>query len=426
MKRRAFTLLIAAASTVATALVILVGLNLSLGDRLVDVPFVHRQVVADASFRRTLDSVLTPALVAGNQVDELLNGEQIFPAMLAAVRSARSTITVETYIYWSGTIAREFSDVLRERARSGVRVHVLLDWIGGELDDELLETMRADGVEIRRYNPPAWTRLGRFNNRTHRRLLVVDGRTGFIGGAGLADAWRGSGERPGHWRDTHFRVGGPVVAQLQSAFIDNWLQTTGRVLHGDAYLPPLQSTGSSEAQVFTASPRGGSRNMQVMFMLALTAATRSIDLSASYFIPDEVAIATLVDALKRGVRVRIIVPGPYIDKAIARHASRATWGPLLEAGAEIHEYQPTMFHCKVTVVDGRLTSVGSTNFDTRSFTINDEANMNVLDADFAARQTAVFEDDLKRTKRIGLEEWRQRPWRTKALDALASLAASQL
>lgn len=418
--------LLAAATVLATVAVVIVALNLSLGNKQVDTRLARLYRVADPQFLRAMGSVLNPAPVNGNHVEELLNGEHIFPAMLTAIRSARQTITLETYIYWSGSIGVEFAEALAERARDGVRVHILLDWVGGELDDALLARMQALGIEVRRYNGPHWFNLHRLNHRTHRKLLIVDGRVGFIGGAGIADIWRGHAQDPQHWRDTHFRVEGPVVAQLQSAFIDNWLQASGDVLHGYAYLPDLAPAGQQIAQAFTSSPGGGGESMQLMYLMSITAGAESIHLSASYFIPDDVAVDSLVAALKRGVRVQIILPGPHMDVPLVRRASRAGWGRLLAAGAEIHEYQPTMFHCKVMVVDGLWTSMGSTNFDTRSFSINDEANMNVYDAAFARRQIEVFEQDLERSRRITLEEWQGRSWWDKSLDAAASVLSSQL
>ncbi len=415
-----------AVAATLTAVAILVVLNLGLGDKQVDAPLARLYAVGDPQFRRTIGSVLSPAPLPGNRVQALLNGDQIFPAMLGALRAAKTSITFETYIYWSGSIGREFSDAFVEAARRGVKVKVLLDWVGGELDDSHLEAMREAGVEIRRYNPPRWNSLGRMNNRTHRKLMVVDGRVGFTGGVGIADSWRGHAQDAEHWRDSHFQVEGPAVAQMQSAFIDNWLQSTGEVLHGDDFLPALEAAGGATAQVFTSSPRGGAKSMQLLYLMAITAAARSIDLSAAYFVPDELGIESLAAAARRGVRVRIILPGPHIDKAIVRHASRAGWGELLAAGVEIHEYQPTMFHCKVLVVDGLWTSVGSTNFDQRSFSINDEANLNVLDEDFARRQIEVFEADLRQARRVTLEEWKNRPLTERALDLAASLVRSQL
>jgi len=411
-----------ALSFVATLLIA----NLSLGNKEIDKPLQRLYAVDSQQFQWVMGAALTPAMVGGNEVQALVNGNEIFPAMLDAIRSAQRSITFETYIYWSGAVGRGFSDALVERSRQGVSVKVLLDWFGSDLDDQLLEQMRAGGVDIQRYNPPAWHNLQRLNHRTHRRLLVVDGRVGFIGGAGLGDKWSGDAQDPEHWRDSHFRVVGPVVTQLQSAFIDNWMATTGEVLHSLDYLPRVADSGTASAQLFSASPGGGSKSMQLMYLMAITSAAKSIDLSAAYFVPDEVALQSLVQALQRGVRVRIILPGPHMDSWLVQQASRALWGDLLANGAEIHEYQPTMFHCKAMVVDGLWVSVGSTNFDSRSFSINDEANLNVYDAAFATSMTAIFEADIRRSRRILLEEWQDRSWWTRALGAAASLLDSQL
>ena len=381
----------------------------------------------DPRFHQELGTMLGPQFVAGNALQVLRNGDEIFPPMLAAIRGATSTITFETYIYWSGDIGREFTQALAERARSGVKVHVLLDWVGSaKMDDALLDTMRSAGVQIHKFHPPHWSHLGRLNNRTHRKLLVVDGRIGFTGGVGIAPLWTGAAQDPEHWRDTHFRVEGPVVAQMQAVFLDNWIKVSGEVLHGTAYFPPLSNAGSSLAQMFSSSPSGGSENMQLMYLLAITAASRSIDLSAAYFVPDELATDALIAAMHRGVKLRIIVPGPHIDSETVRSASRARWGPLLAAGALIAEYQPTMYHCKVMVIDRLLVSVGSTNFDNRSFRLNDEATLNVLDTGFAAQQTRIFEDDLRRARTVSLTEWRERPWRERIAERFASLLGSQL
>ena len=415
-----------AAAALATVLIVLLVLNLSVGDKQVDARVQPLYGVADPQFRRAMGSILGPALLPGNRVQALVNGSEAFPAMLRAIGSARRSVTLETYIFWSGRIGQEFADALAERARAGVRVHLLLDWIGGRLDDSLLARMERDGVRVRRYNAPRWNNLDRLNSRTHRKLLIVDGTVGFTGGMGIADQWTGNAQDPQHWRDTHFRLEGPAVAQMQSAFIDNWLQATGEVLHGEDYLPPLQTAGSELAQVFTSSPGGGAESMQLMYLLSIGAARESIRISASYFVPDEVALNELAAALARGVRVQIILPGEHMDRPVVRRASRAGWGKLLAGGAEIYEYEPTMYHAKVLIVDARWVSVGSTNFDNRSFAINDEANLNILDAAFAQRQVALFEDDLARARRVTLEEWRSRSLFDEAVDFAASLLSSQL
>ena len=383
--------------------------------------------IDDPRFTQELGVLLGPPFLPGNKVSALLNGDQIFPPMLAAIRSAKTSITFETYIYWSGDIGQAFADALMERARQGVKVHVLLDWVGSaKMDDHMLADMRTAGVQVRKFHPPHWTHLGRLNNRTHRKLLVVDGHVGFTGGVGIAPQWTGHAQDPAHWRDSHFQVEGPVVAQLQSVFIDNWIKVTGDVLYGPTYFPLLAGAGGHAAQMFSSSPSGGSESMQLMYLLAITAASRSIDLSAAYFVPDALTLRALVEAQKRGVKLRIIVPGEHIDSDAVRGASRANWGPLLAAGAVIAEYGPTMYHCKVMIVDGLLTSVGSTNFDNRSFRLNDEATLNVLDKAFAAIQTKTFEADLGLSHQVSLAEWQQRPLRERVGEWMASLIGTQL
>jgi cardiolipin synthase len=294
------------------------------------------------------------------------------------------------------------------------------------MDPTHLAAMEAAGVEVRKFHKPAWYSLARMNNRTHRKVLVVDGKVGFTGGVGIAGLWTGDAQDPQHWRDTHFRAEGPVVAQMQAVFLDNWIKATGVVLHGDNYFPELPAAGNDAAQMFSSSPSGGSESMHLMYLLAITSAQHSIHLSSAYFVPDKLSSQALVDALKRGVKMQIIVPGEHSDAAIVRRASRARWGELLAAGAGIHEYQPTMYHCKVLIVDSLMVSVGSTNFDTRSFRLNDEANLNIYAADFARRQVEVFNADLSRSRRISLNEWQQRPLAEKLLEHAASLIGAQL
>jgi cardiolipin synthase A/B len=364
--------------------------------------------------------------VAGNAVTELLNGDKIFPSMLEAIRGAQRTICFETYIYWQGVIGRQFTDALMDRARSGVSVHVIVDWMGSKVDEQMVAEMRGAGVEFEFFRPVRWYNLDRANNRTHRKLLIVDGKVGFTGGVGVADQWLGNAQGAEHWRESHFRLEGPAVAQMQGAFMENWMRIRGVVLHGDDYFPALEPRGPALGQVVKSSPDEGSEAVRIMFMLSLAAARRSIYVANSYFLPDDIAVETLVAARKRGVEVQVIVPGPIIDTAITRRASRARWGPLLEAGVEIYEYLPAMYHCKVLVVDEAWVSVGSTNFDDRSFKLNAEANVNVLTPEFARRQVEVFFQDRSRSRRVTLEEWRRRPWREKLLERAANLIGSQL
>jgi len=414
-------------SVAATAAVVLFAVNISSGERKITERIVHQYGVADPQFQRSMGVLLGPSLVDGNRVDTLINGKQIFPSMLAAMRAAKKSITFETYIYWSGKVGQDFAATLADRAKNGVHVHLLLDWVGSsKMDSTLLDSMRTAGVEIEKYHPLNWYSLGKLNNRTHRKLLVVDGRVGFTGGVGIADEWDGDAEDPDHWRDTHFRIEGPAVAQMQAAFLDNWVKVTGAVLDGPDYFPAESPAGNDVAQVFKSSRDGGSESMHLMYLLSSVSATRSIDLAMAYFVPDDLSESALVDAMKRGVKLRIILPGPYTDTEVLRTASHAKWGRLLQAGAEIYEYQPTMFHCKVMVVDGLWSTVGSTNFDNRSFRLNDEANLNVLSAEFAERQTAVFNDDLKRSRRVTYEEWENRPWTEKLMERAEAVLDSQL
>ena len=419
--------LVAGTSVLVTLLAVVLLRNLTSGEKQVERTIPRKYSIRDPDFVRAMGIALGPTVVGGNRIEILLNGDAIFPSMLQAIRSARRTITFETYIYWSGEIGRLFAEALAERARAGVQVHVLVDWLGGnKMEEGFIALMEEAGVEFRKYRPLRWYNIHRLNNRTHRKLLVVDGSAGFTGGVGIAEVWTGNGQDPEHWRDSHFRIEGPVVAQLQAAFMDNWIETTGTVLHGSDYFPELEPAGTDSAQLFSSSPSGGSDSMALMYLLAITAAERSIDLSSAYFVPDALAMKALTDALARGVRVRIITPGKHIDAETVRRASRSRWGPLLSAGALIHEYQPTMYHCKVFIVDGLMVSVGSTNFDPRSLHLNDEASLNIYDAEFARQATEIFERDLTQARRISLAEWENRPLREKIMERLASLLGSQL
>ena len=416
-----------AITVLATLLIAALAMNFKTPEKTLERKIEHRYAVSDPQFRREMGVLLGPGIVPGNTVTDLENGDEIFPSMLEAIRGARKTITFETYIYWSGDIGQRFADALAERARNGVAVKVMLDWAGSiKMDDALLEQIKAAGVEVHQYRPLKWYNLGRLNNRTHRKLLVVDGRVGFTGGVGIADQWEGHAEDPDHWRDLHFRIEGPVVAQFQAAFNDNWIKTTGVVLNGADYFPPLERMGDMDAHMFVASPAGGSESMHLMYLMAIAAAERSIDLEAAYFVPDDLIIKALLAARHRGVRVRVILPGKHIDSETVRLASKAHWGELLLGGVEIHEYQPTMMHNKLLIVDGLMVSVGSTNFDVRSFRLNDEASLNVYDAAFAARMTEVFEADLKPTVRYTYEMWQQRPLKEKLFEKFVLPLKSQL
>ena len=414
-------------TALVTVLAVVLAMNFATPEKKLERKIEHRYNVADPQFRRELGVMLGPGIVGGNRIIDLQNGREIFPAMLAAVSAAQKTITFETYIYWSGEVGQKMADALAERARAGVKVNVMIDWAGSiKMEDTLLEQMQAAGVVVHRYRPLHWYNLGRLNNRTHRKLLVVDGCIGFTGGVGIADQWQGDAQDPEHWRDMHFRIEGPVVSQMQAAFNDNWIKTTGEVLNGADYFPPLQPVGTTDAHLFISSPAGGSESMHLMYLMSIAAAEHSIDLEASYFVPDTLITKAFLAARQRGVRVRIVLPGQHIDSETVRIASKREWGELLLGGVEIYEYQPTMLHNKLLIVDREMVSVGSTNFDIRSFRLNDEASLNVYDRDFAAHMTQVFEQDLKPTKRYTYELWKQRPLKDKLAEKFILPIKSQL
>jgi cardiolipin synthase len=387
----------------------------------------HVSAVESAQFRREMGTLLGTGVSDGNAVADFQNGEEIFPAMLAAIRSARHSVNMETYIYWSGEVSRKFVAALTERARAGVRVHVLADWLGAaRMKRRVVDELRAGGVRFEYFHPLHWYSLDRINNRTHRKLLVVDGTVAFNGGVGIADAWEGDGLQPDHWRDMQFRVAGPAAAQMQAIFSQNWLATTGEALLGPDYYPEVPRRGDLAVQAFASSPDGGSENMQLMYLMAINGARRRIDLEAAYFVPDELTLTALRDAMRRGVRVRLVVPGPYVDSAVVRNASQASWGAMLQAGARIYRYQPALFHDKLMVVDGYLAIGGSANFDNRSFRLNDESNIAIYDHAFAGHMIDVIELDIARSRELTLAQWRQRPWRQRVFDWLSERAAGQL
>lgn len=381
---------------------------------------------ADMDFRRALGVLLGPSILPGNTIRILMNGDETFPAMLDAIDAAKTSVTFESFIF-RDEIGGEFCRALTDAAKRGVRVHILLDWIGSRtMDQDLLKATQEAGAQVRIYHELSWYHWRRINNRTHRKLLIVDGVKGYTGGLGIGHEWTGHGQDPQHWRDTHYEVTGPVVAQMQSVFVDNWIKATGEVLHGDVYFPTLEPTGTMDAQMFSSSPEGGSSSLHLMVLLAIAAATKTIDIENSYFVPDELTIKTLIAARKRGVRIRVLVPSRHTDAKFGRWASQALYAELLKAGIEINEYEPTMLHCKIMVVDGRWTSVGSCNFDDRSFRLNDEANLNIFDEDFARRQLEDVERDFARSRRIVRGRWAQRSLIKRILEQIAITFRTQL
>ncbi|HWA88077.1 MAG TPA: phospholipase D-like domain-containing protein [Opitutus sp.] len=382
---------------------------------------------SDPKFAAALGPLLGAEFTGGNRIDILQNGDEFFPSMLDAIRHAEHSVTLETYIWSSGRISDEFIDALTERARHGVAVDVLLDGMGTlKFKREDRERLVRAGVQVLKYGREHWYEIKpNINHRTHRKLLIVDGRIGFTGGMCIDDRWAGHAQSPKVWRETEVRVEGPVVREMQGVFATNWLQTSGRILVGEAYFPALHRAGVEIAQCFRSGPGEGAESARTSYLLAIASARRSIDITHAYFVPDDLATQMLVAALHRGVRVRVIVPA-INDSRFGRAASRSRWGPLLAAGAEFHLYEPAMLHCKTMVVDDTFVSVGSVNFDNRSFSINDEDALNAIDPSLAREFEHDFARDLAQSRRLTQHDYDQRPAYTKAADWFCGLFRSQL
>jgi len=383
--------------------------------------------VGHATFASTVAAYTGSAVVGGNRVEILLNGDQIFPAKLRAIRSARKTINYAQYVFEDGQPAADIARALAERCRAGVRVNVLLDAIGAlAMSEEHRQIMLGAGCHLETFRPLSPFAIDRLNNRNHRRILVVDGRVGITGGSGTSGKWSGDGKTPDHWRDTDVLVAGPVVEQLQGAFAENWLEATGVALGGKEYFPqPVEPKGRVMAQAVRSSPAGGSAEMYTMFLIAMASARQSIYITNPYFLPDDKMIDTLVGAARRGVRVVLLLPGA-IDHNLVRQASRSELGRLLEAGIEVYEYRAALLHAKTMVVDSRWATVGSTNFDRRSFALNDEINLVAYDEGIARTLERAFEQDLTRAKRVTYEAWRNRSIRSRLMEFLALPVRDQM
>ncbi len=381
----------------------------------------------DAVFPDTLGPLLGAEFAGGNRITPLINGERFFPVMLEAIRGAKKSVTLETYIWSSGKISDEFIEALSERARAGVKVHVLADGMGSlKLADSEQRRMKDAGVEFLIYAREHWWRVKpNINHRTHRKILVVDGRIGFTGGMCIDDRWLGDADSEEVWRETQIRVEGPVVRQMQAVFAANWLQTTGRLLAGPEYFPESREVGDSLAQCYKSGRNENPENARIAHLMAIASARRSIKIAQAYFVPDDLAIDMLIAARERGIEVDVIVPA-INDSRFGRAASRSRWGKLLEAGVRIHQYKPAMYHCKVMIVDDVFATVGSVNFDNRSFAINDEIALNVLDASVARALLKSFQDDVRRSEPLDLETFRSRSWMVKAADHFCGMFRSQL
>ena len=386
----------------------------------------HELSIESPQFLDTIAGASGSPFLPGNTLELLNNGDAFYPRMLDAIRGAETSITIEAYIYWAGEIGREFADALAEQARAGVPVKILLDAVGSStIGDEILDLLQRGGCHVAWYNPLRWYTLGRVNNRTHRKSLIVDGHVGFTGGAGIADHWRGNARGPDEWRDLQIRLEGPAVVPLQTGFAHNWQETTGELLTGENYYPAIASGGPLAVQTLLSSPTTGSSSVRTMYYVSIVSARRSIDIVTPYFVPDPVAIETLIEAKERGVDVRIMVSGTHNDNWLARQNSIRLFGRLLAAGIEIQEFNRTMLHQKAMVVDGRWITVGTTNFDNRSFAHNEESNVCCYDPGLAGQLTADFSDDLKGCRRVTLEAWSRRGAWSRAQEFVAAFLQEQ-
>jgi cardiolipin synthase len=370
----------------------------------------RRTSIHDQGFLYALQSTCQATLVDGNSVDILSNGERFYPAMIAAIEGATRSVNMECYIFQPGRIADQFIAALSERARHGVNVTIVVDAVGSfSLWGRPLRRLRRAGCRIESYQRLRWYSLARINNRTHRELLIVDGRIAFTGGAGIADWWAYPGKYRRPWRDTMARFEGPVVAALQGVAAENWLECCGEILTGPEYFPELTPAGDTTAFVVKSSPSDRATASRVTFQMLMEGADHQVRICTPYFLPDRALRRSLIEIASRGVVVSIIVPGRNTDQRWVRLASRRMWHTLLEAGIRIYEYRETMMHSKIMVLDGVWAVIGTTNIDNRSFEHNDEVNVAMLDPDVAARLTDDYMRDIQMSDQMTLERWQARP-----------------
>jgi cardiolipin synthase A/B len=384
--------------------------------------------VGSAEFLRATEAITMAPITHGNDIELFINGDEIFPAMIETMRAAQRSLNFLSYLYWSGEIASEIAAALCSRAKAGVDVNVLLDAVGSaRMDRDLIRKMDAAGVTFAYFRPPKPYAVRRLNNRTHRKLLIADGEVGMTGGVGIADQWTGDAQDPEHWRDTHVRVRGPIVRGLQGAFAENWLEATGDVLVGSRYLPQLQPVSDGGAmQVVRSTAEVGDTNVEALYFLAIACARTSLYLTSAYFVPRPAFIEVLNDAAQRGVDVRVLVPGPYTDKAFVRQAGRGVYEELLRGGVRIFEFCPTMIHAKTLTIDGVWSSVGSVNFDNRSFQLQDEVTLCICSRTFASLLDEQFAHDLERSAEIDLGHWNGRTPGARVKEGLTKLARREL
>jgi len=386
----------------------------------------HEFAVDSPEFVHTIAGATGSPFLNGNTLQLLNNGDAFYPPMLAAIKGAATSVTIEAYIYWAGDIGRLFAEALAERAKSGCPVKILLDAIGSStIGPDILDLLESGGCQVAWYNPIRWYTLGRFNNRTHRKSLIVDGRVAFTGGAGIADHWQGNASGPDEWRDMQIRLEGPAVFPLQTGFAHNWQQTTGELLSGEPYYPAPVDRGPLAVQTLLSSPETGASNVLTMYYLSIVCARESIYIANPYFVPDPIALETLIEAKRRGVDVRIMVSGIRNDNWLARHNSVRLFGRLLAAGVEIQEFNRTMLHHKTMVVDRRWVTIGTTNFDTRSFAHNEESNVCFFDRGLAEELNGFFQEDLSGCRRVTADEWAKRGAWAKGQEFLAAFLQEQ-
>ncbi len=387
----------------------------------------HEFGVDSAEFLTTIAGATGVAFSSGNRIDVLNNGDEFYPVMLREIAGAEVSITIEAYIYWEGDIGRTFAKALAERARAGVRVKILLDAIGSSrIGNDILGILGSSGCQVAWYNPIKWYSLGRFNNRTHRKSLIIDGRVGFTGGAGIADQWCGHAQDGEHWRDMQIRVEGPAVTPLQTGFAQNWLERTRELVSGPIYYPEIEPAGPYLALTLMSSPVTGASTVRMMYYLSIICARRRIWVANPYFVPDPPAIDTLIEARQRGVDVKVMVSGVKNDSWLSRHNSVRLYGRLLDAGVEIYEYQHTMLHHKTMVVDGLWSTIGTTNFDNRSFAHNEESNVCVYDAALAEHLESIFHSDLRACRPVDPHTWRRRGMLAKGQEFIAAFLQEQV
>ena len=378
-------------------------------------------------FQNTIAGATGMPVVEGNRVDIYQNGDEFYPAMLQEIESARRSITMEQYIFWDGQVARRFAEAFAEKARSGIPVKLLLDAIGSAtLGEDIFKILEAGGCQLAWFRPIHWYTLHRANRRDHRKSVIVDGRVAFTGGAGIADHWLGCASNAGEWRDTQIRVEGPAATWQQTGFAQNWLVTTGEILHGHEFFPAPQAAGKIPVQSILSSPFAGAGAAGTMHLIALQCARRELYIANPYFIPDSRVIDMLARACLRGVAVKLMLAGKHNDTWWARQNSLRHYGSLLEAGVEIYEYQPTMLHQKTMLVDRLWGTVGTANFDNRSFSLNEETNVCFHDAALVEQLREQFLADLAHCERIELSQWKGRGAWQRSKEILASLIENQV